>query len=72
LRALPHRLHLELLVTELPSSLLEDGASTGRRIFPPGGTIYELVCDTPGEFPFVNHGFGHGQKGAMGILVVDS
>ena len=39
---------------------------------PGGGAIYELVCDVPGEFPFVNHGFGHGQKGAMGILVVDS
>jgi nitrite reductase (NO-forming) len=39
---------------------------------PGGGTIYELVCDVPGEFPFVNHGFGHGQKGAIGILVVDT
>ena len=24
-----------------------------------------------GEFPFVNHGFGRGQKGALGILVVE-
>jgi hypothetical protein len=24
-----------------------------------------------GEFPFVNHGFGHGQKGAIGFLVVE-
>jgi hypothetical protein len=64
---------LELLVTELPPSLLEDGANTDRRIFPRAGcAIYEPVCDMPGEFPFVNHGFGHGQKGAMGILVVDS
>jgi nitrite reductase (NO-forming) len=39
---------------------------------PPGGGIaYELLCDVPGEFPFVNHGFGHGQKGAIGILVVE-
>jgi len=39
---------------------------------PPGGGMgFELVCDVPGEFPFVNHGFGHGQKGAIGILVVD-
>ena len=36
-----------------------------------GGMIFDLVCDIPGEFPFVNHGFGHGQKGAIGILVVE-
>jgi len=35
-----------------------------------GGMIFELVADVPGEFPFVNHGFGHGQKGAIGILKV--
>ena len=39
---------------------------------PGGGMIFELDCDVPGEFPFVNHGFGHGQKGAVGILVVQS
>ena len=39
---------------------------------PGGGAVYELVCDIPGDFPFVNHGFGHGQKGAIGILVVDA
>jgi nitrite reductase (NO-forming) len=38
---------------------------------PGGGIVYELVCDIPGEFPFVNHGFGHGQKGAIGILEVE-
>ena len=38
---------------------------------PGGGMCFELVCDVPGEFPFVNHGFGHGQKGAIGILVVE-
>jgi nitrite reductase (NO-forming) len=36
-----------------------------------GGMVFELECDIPGEFPFVNHGFGHGQKGAMGFLVVE-
>jgi nitrite reductase (NO-forming) len=36
-----------------------------------GGMVFECVCDVPGEFPFVNHGFGHGQKGAIGILLVE-
>ena len=36
-----------------------------------GGMIFELVADVAGEFPFVNHGFGHGQKGAVGILRVE-
>jgi len=36
-----------------------------------GGICFELKCDIPGEFPFVNHGFGHGQKGAIGILRVE-
>jgi nitrite reductase (NO-forming) len=36
-----------------------------------GGVCFELVCDIAGEFPFVNHGFGHGQKGAIGVLVVE-
>lgn len=35
-----------------------------------GGMIFELVADVPGTFPFVNHAFGHGQKGAIGALVV--
>jgi nitrite reductase (NO-forming) len=38
---------------------------------PGGGMVFELVCDIPGEFPFVNHSFGHGQKGAIGILMVE-
>jgi nitrite reductase (NO-forming) len=38
---------------------------------PGGGMVYDLECDVAGEFPFVNHGFGHGQKGAIGILVVE-
>ncbi|MGI8509949.1 MAG: multicopper oxidase domain-containing protein [Gemmatimonadaceae bacterium] len=37
-----------------------------------GGMIFELVADVPGEFVFVNHSFGHGQKGAMGTLVVEA
>jgi nitrite reductase (NO-forming) len=36
-----------------------------------GGMCFELLCDVPGEFPFVNHGFGHGQKGAIGILRIE-
>ncbi len=36
-----------------------------------GGMCFDLVCDIEGEFPFVNHGFGHGQKGAIGFLVVE-
>ncbi len=36
-----------------------------------GGMIFELVADVAGEFPFVNHGFGHGQKGAVGLLKVE-
>lgn len=38
---------------------------------PGGGMVFELLCDVAGEFPFVNHGFGHGQKGAIGFLVVE-
>lgn len=38
---------------------------------PGGGMCFELLCDVPGEFPFVNHGFGHGQKGAIGFLAVE-
>lgn len=36
-----------------------------------GGMIFELLADVPGEFPFVNHAFGHGQKGAIGVLLVE-
>ena len=24
--------------------------------------IFELIADVAGEFPFVNHGFGHGRR----------
>ena len=37
-----------------------------------GGMIFELIADVAGEFVFVNHSFGHGQKGAMGTLIVDA
>jgi nitrite reductase (NO-forming) len=40
-------------------------------VAPGGGICFDLVCDVAGEFPFVNHGFGHGQKGTIGILRVD-
>lgn len=36
-----------------------------------GGMVFDLLADVVGEFPFVNHGFGHGQKGAIGILAVE-
>jgi hypothetical protein len=32
---------------------------------------FEFVADLEGEFPLVNHGFGHGQLGAIGFLMVD-
>ncbi len=38
---------------------------------PGGGMVFDILADIPGEFPFVNHGFGHGQKGAIGFLVVE-
>ena len=37
-----------------------------------GGMIFELLADVEGDFPFVNHGFGHGQKGAIGFLRVSA
>jgi nitrite reductase (NO-forming) len=36
-----------------------------------GGMIFEMQADVPGEFVFVNHAFGHGQKGAIGLLIVE-
>ena len=41
-------------------------------VAPGGGMIFEMIADVPGEFVFVNHGFGHGQKGAIGIISVES
>lgn len=40
-------------------------------VAPGGGMIFEMRADNPGEFVFVNHAFGHGQKGAIGTLIVD-
>jgi nitrite reductase (NO-forming) len=40
-------------------------------VAPGGGMVFDVVADIVGEFPFVNHGFGHGQKGAIGFLVVE-
>ena len=39
---------------------------------PGGGMVFDLIADIAGEFPFVNHGFGHGQKGSIGFLVVEA
>jgi len=36
-----------------------------------GGMCFELIADVVGDFVFVNHAFGHGQKGAIGHLVVE-
>jgi nitrite reductase (NO-forming) len=36
-----------------------------------GGMCFELQADVAGEFAVVNHAFGHGQKGAIGRLVVE-
>lgn len=36
-----------------------------------GGMVFEFLADVAGTFPFVNHAFGHGQKGAIGVLVVE-
>jgi len=38
---------------------------------PGGGMVFEFTADITGAFPFVNHGFGHGQKGATGLLIVE-
>ena len=32
--------------------------------------VFDLIADV-GEFMWVNHAFGHGQKGAIGFLVVE-
>ena len=36
-----------------------------------GGIVFDMLADVPGQFVFVNHKFGHGQKGAIGVLVVE-
>ncbi|MGB7211144.1 MAG: multicopper oxidase domain-containing protein [Gemmatimonadales bacterium] len=37
-----------------------------------GGMCFELTADVVGEFVFVNHAFGHGQKGAIGRMIVEA
>jgi nitrite reductase (NO-forming) len=39
---------------------------------PGGGMIFEFTADLAGTFPFVNHGFGHSQKGPTGLLIVEA
>jgi nitrite reductase (NO-forming) len=41
-------------------------------VAPGGGMIFEMLADVAGEFVFVNHGFGHGQKGAIGVISVEA
>ena len=41
-------------------------------VAPGGGMIFEMHADLAGEYVFVNHAFGHGQKGAIGTIVVDA
>jgi hypothetical protein len=36
-----------------------------------GAKDFDLDCDLPGAFPFMNHEYGHRQNGAIGFLVVD-
>ncbi len=36
-----------------------------------GGMVFDMLADIPGDFVFVNHKFGHGQKGAIGVLHVE-
>lgn len=40
-------------------------------VAPGGGMIFEMRAELPGEYVFVNHAFGHGQKGAIGTIIVD-
>jgi nitrite reductase (NO-forming) len=37
-------------------------------IGPGDGAVVEFTLDEPGEYPFVNHAFGHAAHGAVGIL----
>jgi nitrite reductase (NO-forming) len=51
-----------------PTSFIE-GIQTFR-VPAGGGMIFEFIADVEGDFPCVNHAFGHGQKGAIGFLNV--
>jgi len=37
---------------------------------PGGGAIFEVDANQTGTFPFINHNVGHGDQGAVGLLVV--
>lgn len=41
-------------------------------VAPGGGMVFEYHASIPGTFPVVNHAFGHGEKGAIGALVVEA
>lgn len=47
------------------SGIVSNGAASASQIF-------EMLADIAGEFVFVDHGFDHGQKGAIGIISVES
>lgn len=38
---------------------------------PGGGAVFEILAEEPGTFPFVNHDVGHGDQGALGLLIVE-
>src|SRR5699024_6741269 len=52
-----------------PNSAIE-GVQTFN-VAPGGGMCFEVKCDVPGRFVFVNHAFAYATKGAMGYLVVE-
>jgi nitrite reductase (NO-forming) len=37
-------------------------------IAPGDGAVVEFTLDEPGDYPFVNHAFGHAAHGAVGML----
>lgn len=41
-------------------------------VAPGGGMAFDMMCDFPGEFHFLNHAAAYAQKGAMGTLIVEA
>lgn len=41
-------------------------------VAPGGGMVFDVMCDIPGEFNFLNHAAAYAQKGAMGTLKVEA
>ena len=37
-------------------------------IGPGDGAVVEFTLDEPGNYPFVNHAFGHASHGAVGVF----